>query len=328
MRFLEKPNLGVTPLEIYIDCVNEYTGKPHDKDSIQTAEEKRKRLLRCKKVVERSAKLYEDTIPHQDFEEPALPEGASRTELANVYDEKFVKGKKGRTYYDLICGRTKYGRCPICDAKDIELQLDHYLPKSKYPTLCVNPDNLIPICGTCNGIKHAKTFSSQKGMLLHLYMDKLPEKIDADGDSYVDQFLFADIDAHFVVTYRVECPADWDSAFRQRFENHMKLYKLTDKYSDCVKNEYSEIYSIWESRTKKHVKAWVNELEPTPHERKQLYDELMSRFDKKGMLRTIICEKADNEEFDHNSWRSVLYNALKFRVDDFAQWLEANNENL
>lgn len=329
MRFLKKPELNVTPRQIFIDCVKEYTGTPNHKVSIEAAAEKRKRLLKCKDIVASSAKLYDDTVPNKNFKEPDLPKGVSQTELGAVYEDKFVKGKgKGRTYYELIRGGSKYGRCPICDAKDVQLQLDHYLPKSKYPSLCVNPNNLIPICGTCNGIKNAKELTAEDGMPLHLYLDKLPVTKDDFGDPCVAQFLFAEIDAHFVVTYRFECPADWDPVFQKRFANHMNLYKLTSKYGDCARGVYSEINSSVTSRMKKHIKALVEALEPIPEKRKPLYDEKMANYDKREMLQIVIREKANNEEYDKNSWQSVLYKALEGRIDDFAKWLEANEDNL
>lgn len=328
MRFLEKPELNVTPLQVFIDCVNEYTGTPNHKDSIEAAANKRERLLKCKDIVASSAKQYDDTIPNKNFTEPTLPDGVSQKELAAVYEDKFVKGKKGRGYYDLIRGAAKYGHCPICDAKNIELQLDHYLPKSNYPSLCVNPNNLIPICGSCNGIKNAKEFSAKDGMPLHLYLDRLPVTKDEYDDLCVAQFLFAEIDANFVVTYWFECPADWDPVFQKRFTNHMNMYNLTSKYRDCVKGAYSEINSAVTSRMKNHLKALVNELEPIPGKRKPLYDKMMANYDKRETLQTVIREKANNEEYDKNSWQSVLYKALEGRIDDFAEWLNANKDKL
>ncbi len=45
----------------------------------------------------------------------------------------------------------KYGRiCMLCRAKDTELHVDHIKPKSKYPHLALDPDNLQVLCRQCN----------------------------------------------------------------------------------------------------------------------------------------------------------------------------------
>lgn len=43
------------------------------------------------------------------------------------------------------------GVCPMCDGSRGDPEVDHFLPKSKYPFLSLHPFNLLPICSTCNG---------------------------------------------------------------------------------------------------------------------------------------------------------------------------------
>lgn len=58
-------------------------------------------------------------------------------------------------YYDKLVGENE--KCPFCGISDILTPnhskrdaLDHYLPKDTYPFSSINPDNLAPICKTCN----------------------------------------------------------------------------------------------------------------------------------------------------------------------------------
>lgn len=58
-------------------------------------------------------------------------------------------------YYDKLVGDNE--KCPFCGITDILTPnhtkrdaLDHYLPKDTYPFSSINPDNLVPICKTCN----------------------------------------------------------------------------------------------------------------------------------------------------------------------------------
>jgi hypothetical protein len=40
--------------------------------------------------------------------------------------------------------------CPFCDGDMNGPQVDHWLPKSKYPALSCHPKNLVPVCYRCN----------------------------------------------------------------------------------------------------------------------------------------------------------------------------------
>lgn len=58
-------------------------------------------------------------------------------------------------YYDKLVGDNE--KCPFCGINDILTlnhskrdALDHFLPKDTYPFSSINPDNLAPICKTCN----------------------------------------------------------------------------------------------------------------------------------------------------------------------------------
>lgn len=56
--------------------------------------------------------------------------------------------------------------CPYCDGDLSPAEIDHFLPKSKYPQLSCHPLNLVPVCGGCNTREN-------KG-------EKVPLEIDAE----------------------------------------------------------------------------------------------------------------------------------------------------
>ena len=61
------------------------------------------------------------------------------------------------------------GRCVYCGKElwkvyGIASCGDHLLPRSMYPDLEQNPDNLVPACAECNSIKGAYDPSDKKGM--------------------------------------------------------------------------------------------------------------------------------------------------------------------
>lgn len=64
--------------------------------------------------------------------------------------------------------------CPYCHIST-HSTLDHYLPKEQFPELCVHPDNLIPACNVCNGLKSTKwKLPGGQRRFLHFYLDAIP----------------------------------------------------------------------------------------------------------------------------------------------------------
>jgi len=98
----------------------------------------------------------------------ALPIGF-RTPIESLYDNLWGDNKiLGYTNVVAKCGTLKehftkfretndYSVCPfcgidslICKSDDGKDDYDHYLPKSKYPFISVNFENLLPMCHNCN----------------------------------------------------------------------------------------------------------------------------------------------------------------------------------
>jgi len=65
-------------------------------------------------------------------------------EMTRLYDRSFAAANSaGRTIYDAIKLAPKNGLCPLCGQGTVA-SLDHFLPKSSFSALAVNPANLIP----------------------------------------------------------------------------------------------------------------------------------------------------------------------------------------
>lgn len=91
-----------------------------------------------------------------------------RNLLLFLYDSLFYKGKtqafgKRFSYGDFKKGLFRYNRATVCPAcleyqNDLEArgEVDHYLPKAKYPALIFHPCNLAAICTECNDIRVKK----------------------------------------------------------------------------------------------------------------------------------------------------------------------------
>lgn len=67
----------------------------------------------------------------------------------NPSDDKFFKSQEWRTarFFTL----KKYDRkCALCFRTNVPLHVDHIKPRSKFPELALNPNNLQVLCEECN----------------------------------------------------------------------------------------------------------------------------------------------------------------------------------
>lgn len=94
-----------------------------------------------------------------------------KSDMEYLYSGGLVSGG-GRQIYDSIMGLAPNSRCPYCGHRRVR-QLDHFLPKSKYPAFSVTPLNLVPSCSDCNKDKLAGDASRLEDLPLHPYFDAI-----------------------------------------------------------------------------------------------------------------------------------------------------------
>jgi len=270
MKILPKPLTDIKVEDIYTECVEGFS-----------SEAKRARLLSCKDLVVKDSNLYDTCVPQalDEFSVSELPEDISKDDLISVYTQKFAaKDGPGRKYYDAIKGQAVRGVCPICGIRTVNT-LDHYLPKTKTPTLSITPSNLIPSCRDCNMDKRADMTLDPKNTPVHLYFDSIPD----------EPWLFTKIDENLEVIYFVNCPKTWDAGLRSRIEKHLDFYKLYDLYSSHASQEIADKLYRWRELVEL---GGIDEL--------QTY---------------IESECRSIEQSDVNSWKAALYRGLKNDFD-------------
>ena len=204
MNNLPLPLPQIKPKSIFRECVDGYRDKS-----------KHRKLLSYEARVEDDSDNYAELIIESSSAPrlPSIPD-ADRKQLMALYEEKFV-GDPGRKYYNQILGQAPYGLCPLCGVSQAST-LDHFLPKSKYPTLSVTPANLIPSCRDCNMKK-----SSNVTLPVHLYYDIIPDDI----------WLYVSLKQELAPVYSVKCPDNWNARLAQRVKTHFKVYELGKLYS-------------------------------------------------------------------------------------------------
>ena len=270
MKILPKPLPGVKVEDIYTECVSGFS-----------SDAKRTRLLSCKDLVIEDSKLYDKCVPQamDIFSVRELPEGVSKEDMTSVYTRKFAEQDgPGRKYYDAIKGQAVRGVCPICCVRMVNT-LDHYLPKTKVPTLSVTPTNLIPSCRDCNMDKRADMTLDPLNTPVHLYFDTIPD----------EPWLFTRIDENLEVIYFVACPSTWDEGLRSRIEKHLDFYKLHDLYSSHASQEIADKLGKWKELV---ILGGIDQLKDC------IYSE---------------CKSA--EQNDMNSWKAALYRGLRKDFD-------------
>lgn len=99
-----------------------------------------------------------------------------KDEMIKLYEYHFQKSD----YYKQIKIKEK---CPICELRPVE-ELDHYCEKSVYYPFSVYPNNLIPVCHSCNHTKLAFNAASKGFRIFNAYYDdfRLIENLTIEAD--------------------------------------------------------------------------------------------------------------------------------------------------
>lgn len=291
MRIIKDPSIGISAEKLFVLCVDSFTD-----------EELRERLLGYTDKVKRHAEENQKRVPAgiRDFLAEILEEQVSVDDMKKVYEEKLVKGK-GRDYYKAILKLAPRRRCPICGVQRAET-LDHYLPKSKVPTLAVDPGNLVPACDRCNRKKTAQLSSDPGEMPVHTYYDRIP----------AGKWLHVTLGDNLEAEYYIRCPdtEDWEPGIRSRVERHLDIYRLDEVYSDEAAEELAIMKDAWTTELKS---LQLKEEKPLPCE------------DVQEAFRGFIAKRRESYELgDENSFASAFYRALEENMETVFAFFEIN----
>lgn len=89
------------------------------------------------------------------------------SEVKDAYESRLVRGR-GRGAYDRILSSAMRHQCPYCGMGSVST-LDHFLPKSSFGALAIEPWNLVPCCKDCNHAMGSRAASSEENELIHPY---------------------------------------------------------------------------------------------------------------------------------------------------------------
>lgn len=195
----------------------------------------------------------------------------SKDDMVNLYDNNMVKNKEGRKIYDKLKSLAPLERCPFCGIGTVST-LDHYLPKTEFPTFSVLPYNLVASCKDCNTGKLARYAPTQNTQTLHPYYD----------DFTSEQWLYAKVLQPLKINFFVNPPTTWSQVNRNRVTEHFKSYDLGTRFSVQASN-------ILENLNYKFTQYFSN---PT-----DIKQELEREYN-------------INKSLHLNSWETAMYQAL------------------
>lgn len=247
MRPLNKPKVRVE--DIYLECISSYT-------DIEFKEKLKNYLPEIVKADEEYNKLAKKSKFHK-VNKGVNVTNLNRKDLENIYTNKLVGGnKEARAYYDEIKFSDARRICPLCGI-GITNNLDHYLPKTKYPNLAVSPLNLVPTCSDCNKNKGDKVSLKEHERTIHPYYD------DIDKHEWLSVKITKNLD----VEYNVQKVPDWSEGKNKTVAFHFKILKLNELFSINAANELISNTSMFRSLKQKngisHLKELLEELYKT-----------------------------------------------------------------
>jgi len=276
--------LGIPPIagkdkEIYIECASDFT---QNKEYARIA-------LSYVDWVEKYSNEYTTYVPKNIAGFPYISMCNEEKEIINkVYEQKFApKDSIGKKYYDVIIGNAR-GRCPICGGGKLK-NLDHFLPKSKYPLLCVTPINLIPTCRDCNMEKGATVSEDYYEIPFHPYLEIMNDEwIECDLSFYTDKT--------FLIKFKNGFDKSLNPNMWRKYEAHMRINGLDTTFNSRAEEELENVRGVYKK-------------------------ELLACGEMKLEL-SLIEMKDSAEEIDVNSWKAALYRALIRKSDQFFDWLK------
>ncbi|MGW1092165.1 HNH endonuclease [Streptomyces sp. NPDC002596] len=139
-----------------------------------------------------------------------------------AYENGMVSTVKGRRLYEQLMAAPEHERCPLCGQGMVKT-LDHFLPKSEFAALCVDPLNLIPACADCNKAKGDKAPQTPETVTLHPYLDNI------DDHPWLTASVVQECPTW--VEYSITPPAHWDKLLTDRVSHHFQVFSLGQLYS-------------------------------------------------------------------------------------------------
>lgn len=180
---------------------------------------------------ERETYYSEKVDDNSLFEIPREQNISARVDKAKIiryYEYRILQKPNGRAFYDEVILSAPHNICPYCTIRVVKT-IDHFLPKSDYPSFSITPANLVPSCRDCNTDKKISYPTNTNDQTFHPYFDKV------DNECWIKAELRQTEPLSF--QYHVIRPAGWNDIKFDRACSHFKGYSINQLFSNEADRE-------------------------------------------------------------------------------------------
>ena len=211
---------------------------------------------------EKMQELHNNIIARQDYEQ-------IKKEFKYIYSPNKENNYIVTTLYErmpqeakqLLYKQVGLKVCPYCNRNFIDklkinknvrtyagtFELDHFYPKEKFPMFAVSFYNLIPVCGTCNGIKSNEIFKLNP-YLLDVQKDDISFKYNIVGIDYMNNE--DDIEIEMYSSSKVALEDAENLRLEELYNSHKdivqeiikKMKYYNPEYIKCLMNETGVLF--------------------------------------------------------------------------------------
>lgn len=207
-------------------------------------------------LIDREEVYVEKVIDNTLFQIPRIQTVSVRVNRAKIisyYEYRLRQKPNGRKFYDDILLSAPHDICPYCTIRTVKT-IDHFLPKSEYPSYAITPINLVPCCRDCNTEKDISYPTTAYNQTFHPYFDTI------DTDIWIRAKLVNVIPMSF--KFVVIKPNDWDQNMLERALNHFNSYNINQLFSNEANRELRGMQSLLRKLYHKHpdlLKEHIND---------------------------------------------------------------------
>jgi 5-methylcytosine-specific restriction endonuclease McrA len=163
----------------------------------------------------------EDNTAFQIPRDSTISARVEKKKMVDYYEYRLRDNPRGGDYYDKLLQSIPGNTCPYCTIKEVKT-IDHFLPKSEYPSYSVTPNNLVPSCTDCNIDKKISYPTSADDQTFHPYFDKV------DNICWIKAELIQNEPLSF--QFSVIQPADWNENKFNRATAHFIGYNINQLF--------------------------------------------------------------------------------------------------
>lgn len=177
-----------------------------------------------------------------------------RTKMIKYYEYRILNKPNGRVFYDELILSAPQNICPYCTIRMVKT-IDHFLPKSEYPSYAITPLNLIPSCRDCNTDKKINYPTNSTEQTFHPYFDKV------DTECWIKAELKRTTPLSFY--FSVIRPISWDDVKLARANSHFQGYNINELFSNEANRELISMQLVFKglhSKDKNLLKSHLHDI--------------------------------------------------------------------